>query len=49
MGSQDIIRSLEKVGESLFHSVGGAITYDSIAADEYDECLTKAQSIRKLI
>jgi para-aminobenzoate synthetase component I len=44
-----VIRSLEKVGESLFHSVGGAITYDSIAADEYDECLTKAQSIRKLI
>lgn len=44
-----VIRSLEKVGDSLFHSVGGAITYDSIAADEYEECLTKAQSIRKLI
>jgi para-aminobenzoate synthetase component 1 len=44
-----VIRSLEKVGVSLFHSVGGAITYDSNAADEYEECLTKAQSIRKLI
>ena len=44
-----VIRSLEKVGDSLFHGVGGAITYDSIAADEYEECLTKAQSIRRLI
>lgn len=44
-----VIRSVEYYKGKLFHAVGGAITYDSDNQEEYEECQTKAQSIRKLI
>ena len=44
-----VIRSLEYYSNSLKYSVGGAITYDSIAAEEYEECLTKAAGIFELM
>lgn len=44
-----IIRSLVYFQNSLTYSVGGAITYDSIAEEEYEECLTKASGIMSLL
>lgn len=44
-----VIRSLEYTQNRLKYSVGGAITYDSIAEEEYEECLTKASGIMKLL
>jgi para-aminobenzoate synthetase component 1 len=49
-GSMDlnvVIRSLlyqSKIHE-LQYAVGGAITYDSVAEDEYQECLDKAETV----
>lgn len=42
-----VIRSLQMVRQanSLYYHVGGAITYDSLAEEEYNECLTKAAGI----
>lgn len=39
-----VIRSLQipSSGENAFYHTGGAITFDSVAEDEYEECLTKA-------
>lgn len=39
-----VIRSLQipASGESAFYHTGGAITFDSVPEDEYEECLTKA-------
>ena len=44
-----VIRSLEYNNGVLKYSVGGAITYDSIAIEEYEECLTKAAGIFELM
>lgn len=44
-----VIRSLEYCNHKLKYSVGGAITYDSIAIEEYEECLTKAAGIFELM
>ncbi len=44
-----VIRSLEYCNEVLKYSVGGAITFDSIASEEYEECLTKAAGIFELM
>ncbi|WP_245701844.1 anthranilate synthase component I family protein [Roseivirga misakiensis] len=46
-----IIRSLFLDLENMHYSfqVGGAITYDSIPAQEYEECLIKASAILQLI
>lgn len=43
-----VIRSLEYAKGKLRYSVGGAITIDSQAQDELEECTTKASSIRRL-
>ncbi len=46
-----LIRSLfiDKKTQSLTFSVGSAITYDSIAEKEYDECLLKSSAIQKIL
>ncbi len=44
-----VIRSLEYNKGVLKYAVGGAITYDSIAIEEYEECLTKAAGIFELM
>lgn len=44
-----VIRSLMYRRSELIYSVGGAITYDSLPEDEYDECLTKASGIMGLL
>jgi para-aminobenzoate synthetase component I len=44
-----VIRSLEYCNKMLKYSVGGAITFDSIAIEEYEECLTKAAGIFELM
>jgi len=44
-----VIRSLEYRKNQLKYCVGGAITYDSIAEEEYEECLTKASGIMNLL
>ncbi len=46
-----IIRSLiyNKESERLSFQVGSAVTYDSVAEKEYDECLLKAKGLLKLI
>lgn len=44
-----VIRSLEYSNDILKYSVGGAITYDSIGIEEYEECLTKAAGIFELM
>lgn len=44
-----VIRSLEYNQNRLKYSVGGAITYDSVAEEEYEECLTKASGIMRLL
>jgi len=44
-----VIRSLEYSNQVLKYSVGGAITYDSIAIEEYEECQTKAAGIFELM
>ena len=44
-----VIRSLVYCQNRLTYSVGGAITYDSIAEEEYEECLTKASGIKSLL
>jgi para-aminobenzoate synthetase component 1 len=44
-----VIRSLEYSNDILKYSVGGAITYDSIGIEEYEECLTKADGIFELM
>jgi para-aminobenzoate synthetase component 1 len=31
--------------KTMIYKVGGAITFDSIAEDEYQECLLKAKNI----
>lgn len=43
-----VIRSLEYAENVLQYSVGGAITIDSEAEEELQECITKASSIRRL-
>lgn len=45
-----IIRSLfyNKTHSKLSYSVGGAITYDSIPEEEYEECILKAKAIKEL-
>lgn len=43
-----VIRSLEYAENILQYSVGGAITIDSEAEEELQECITKASSIRRL-
>ena len=49
-GSMDlnvVIRSLlyQSKTHELQYAVGGAITYDSVAEDEYQECLDKAETV----
>jgi para-aminobenzoate synthetase component 1 len=44
-----VIRSLEYSQNSLKYCVGGAITYDSLPEEEYEECLTKASGIMNLL
>ena len=46
-----VIRSLEysKAEKKLRNAVGGAITYDSIPINEWDECLSKSAAIRKIL
>lgn len=44
-----VIRSLMYSQNNLIYSVGGAITYDSLAEEEYEECLTKASGIMGLL
>ncbi len=44
-----VIRSLVYENQLLTYSVGGAITYDSIAEEEYEECMTKASGIMGLL
>lgn len=46
-----IIRSLffDKDTKTLSYNVGSAITYDSIAKYEYEECLLKAMAIKKVL
>jgi len=44
-----VIRSLMYYQNKLIYSVGGAITYDSTAEEEYEECLTKASGIMGLL
>lgn len=44
-----VIRSLEYNQNQLKYCVGGAITFDSIAEEEYEECLTKASGIMNLL
>jgi para-aminobenzoate synthetase component 1 len=44
-----VIRSLEYSKNRLKYCVGGAITYDSLAEEEYEECLTKASGIMNLL
>ncbi|MDW8333161.1 MAG: anthranilate synthase component I family protein [Bacteroidia bacterium] len=43
-----VIRSLLLVGDKMFFHVGGALTIDSDASAEYEECLAKAASFAKL-
>lgn len=43
-----VIRGYEYNGHRLSYSVGGAITYDSIAEDEWEECQTKASTVRSV-
>ena len=44
-----IIRSLEYHQGKLSYRVGGAITFDSIPEEEYEECMTKAAAMVALI
>ena len=46
-----VIRSIQynKTNKYLSLMVGGAITFDSIAANEYDECLLKAQATMQVL
>lgn len=46
-----VIRSLfyDATTNQLNYQIGSAITYDSVAEDEYDECLLKAQAIKELL
>lgn len=44
-----VIRSLVYDNHRLTYSVGGAITYDSVAEEEYEECMTKASGIMSLL
>lgn len=46
-----VIRSIAYNSETgyLSFQVGGAITYDSVPEQEYDECLLKASSIMKIL
>ena len=45
-----VIRSLayNSISKNGSFHVGGAITYDSIPEDEYDECMVKANTILKV-
>ncbi len=43
-----VIRGYEYAENKLSYSVGGAITYDSIAQKEWDECQTKASTVRSV-
>jgi para-aminobenzoate synthetase component 1 len=45
-----VIRSIlyDKSKKLMSYQVGGAITYDSIAEKEYEECMLKAEGIRRL-
>jgi len=42
-----VIRALQYDAgtQVLAYAVGGAITYDSLAEDEYQECLDKASAV----
>jgi para-aminobenzoate synthetase component 1 len=42
-----VIRALQYDAQTkvLAYAVGGAITYDSVAEDEYQECLDKASAV----
>ncbi len=44
-----VIRTLvhDRVDQNTSYHVGGAITYDSIPEKEYEECLLKAEGLRK--
>jgi para-aminobenzoate synthetase component 1 len=46
-----VIRSLfyDSDTQLLSYMVGSAITYDSVPENEYEECLLKAQSLRKVL
>jgi para-aminobenzoate synthetase component 1 len=46
-----VIRSLQldTSAEKMYYHVGGAITYDSIAEDEFNECLQKAAGISQAL
>lgn len=43
-----VIRGYEYSGNKLSYSVGGAITFDSIAQQEWEECQTKASTVRSV-
>lgn len=43
-----VIRGYEYSEKKLTYSVGGAITYDSIALEEWEECQTKARTVRSV-
>jgi para-aminobenzoate synthetase component 1 len=42
-----VIRALQYDAQTkvLAYAVGGAITFDSVAEDEYQECLDKASAV----
>ena len=40
-----VIRSLQVHKDKMHYCVGGAIVYDSIASDEYEECIAKRNGI----
>lgn len=46
-----VIRSIIYNAETeyLSYQVGGAITYDSVPEEEYEECLLKAQAIKRVL
>jgi para-aminobenzoate synthetase component I len=43
-----VIRSLEVFPNNVRYAVGGAITYDSVPLEEWNECLLKAEGLRRL-
>ncbi|MTI31174.1 anthranilate synthase component I family protein [Xanthovirga aplysinae] len=46
-----VIRSIfyDSTGQKLSFQVGGAITYDSVPDQEYEECLLKAKAIQEVL
>lgn len=43
-----VIRGYEYTPSKLSYSVGGAITFDSIAVQEWEECQTKASTVKSI-